>query len=258
VKDPAERKTAAEMLLHPFLAHCKSNLLLEELVSKCHTIALQRGYGIYEDEDDHEFDSEPEESSAGVTDVNESGTWVTKSNEDEGETPLPKRERRRKKEKQAKNESKESKLDKPDKPKKEIDDEFGAGTYMDESGTSKHKYGLQDELTAIYRKDCTIRIPFLSVSCLDPKSLLSTNSEDNDLRSILTNLTADPALVPPFSPNALPPTLGNLVKTLGTYKKGVEDGGGGSASNEEQRKTLLRNQQVITDLTTTLKTVFRL
>jgi hypothetical protein len=64
-----------------------------------------------------------------------------------------------------------------------------ANSYMDEAGTSKHKYGLQDELTAIYRKDCTIRIPFLSVSCLEPRVLLSMSAEDNDVRGTLTNLT---------------------------------------------------------------------
>ena len=82
----------------------------------------------------------------------------------------------------------DEKQNKDDKQKIEAPDEE---EYMDEVGTSKskHKYGLQDELTAIYRKDCTIRIPFLSVSCLEPKVLLSSNQEDNDLRGILTNLT---------------------------------------------------------------------
>lgn len=80
------------------------------------------------------------------------------------------------------------------------EDDNDANAYMDESGTSKHKYGLQDELTAIYRKDCTIRIPFLSVSCLEPRNLLSTAAEDNDLRNILTNLTG--MLVIAFMPPA--------------------------------------------------------
>lgn len=257
VKDPSQRKTAAEMLLHPFVADCKPNALLAELVAKCQAIAAQRGYGLYEDDYDGTFLQKEPGTSSSVTEVNESGTWVTRDKDQEEEAPAPKKEKKEKKlKKDKKKEPKEGKADKDEKaPKKDISAEIGSEQYMDESGTSKHKYGLQDELTAIYRKDCTIRIPFLSVSCLEPRNLLSANVEDNDLRGVLTNLTADPALVPPFTSLALPPTLGNLVKTLGYHKRGVDDT---SSSNEAYRKAMLRNQQVVTDLTTTLKTVFRL
>jgi hypothetical protein len=55
MKDPAYRRTAAEMLLHPFVAECKPNALLAELVAKCQAIVAQRGYGSYEDENEDTF-----------------------------------------------------------------------------------------------------------------------------------------------------------------------------------------------------------
>jgi hypothetical protein len=267
VKDPAQRRTAAEMLLHPFVAECKPNALLAELVAKCQAIVAQRGYGSFADENEDTFRKKDHDSNSSVTDVNESGTWVTKAKgegeaEGEGTVVHPPRNKQLVENKKPRTRVQEliynfdrqdEKQNKDDKQKIEAPDEE---EYMDEVGTSKskHKYGLQDELTAIYRKDCTIRIPFLSVSCLEPKVLLSSNQEDNDLRGILTNLTANPALVPAFSPLALPPTLSNLVKTLGYQKRCAEE----HFNSDAQRKAFLRDQQMVNDLTTTLKTVFRL
>lgn len=51
-QDPTQRKTAAEMLQHPFVAGSKTKELLAELVAKCQSIAAQRGYGLYDDEDE--------------------------------------------------------------------------------------------------------------------------------------------------------------------------------------------------------------
>ena len=40
---------------HPFVAECKPNALLAELVAKCQAIVAQRGYGSYEDENEDTF-----------------------------------------------------------------------------------------------------------------------------------------------------------------------------------------------------------
>lgn len=108
------------------------------------------------------------------------------------------------------------------------------------------KYGLKDELTAIYRKDCTIRIPFLSLQVLNPNTLLSSAPEENKLRSTLAALTSTAAIIPPAVD--LPATLSNLVKTLSGYitHPAVPNILGDKINSNT------------TDLNTTLKTIFRL
>lgn len=202
VKEISQRPTAAELLKHPFVSNCKAIDLLAELVQRCQTIAAQQG------------DLLDEEQSLYLNTIigDESGTWISK------------------------------------------DDALISGTFVQHPNSemqtvSEHdlptppptiKYGLKDELTAIYRKDCTIRIPLLSCKALNPNVLLSVATEDNNFRTTLSTLTSNPAIIP-VNMN-LPPTLSNLVKTLAGHTHAGPD----------------HSTQHINNLNTTLKTIFRL
>jgi len=202
VKEASRRAAAADLLKHPFLSNCKSTDLLAELVEKCKAIVAQHG-SLYDDDDDGLY--------LNTIMGDESGTWISKDDIMASGTFVQ-----------------HLNLDAQNTPEQEL-----------YTPPSTIKYGLKDELTAIYRKDCTIRIPLLSCSALNPTLLLSATPEDNNIRATLCSLTSNPAIIPPTID--LPATLSNLVKTLAGPTVQL-----GSHPNQN------------TNLNTTLKTIFRL
>jgi len=52
------------------------------------------------------------------------------------------------------------------------------------------EFGLHDKLYAIYRQDCTIRVPWLNLNYISPLSLLSHN-DDNLVRSTVAELSSN-------------------------------------------------------------------
>jgi len=205
------RASAADLLKHPFVQNCKSVDLLVELVEKCKNIVIQQG-GLYDDDDDAIYQTDNNNFNTVVG--GESGTWISKGTF----VQYPSTELLK---------SEQEVLTPP----------------------QTIKYGLKDELTAIYRKDCTIRIPFLSHRVLNPQTLLSLAPEENKIHATLAALTSTTAIIPPAVD--LPATLSNLVKTLSgcmnsqPYSLNPQDGNNKASSNT-------------TDLNTTLKTILRL
>jgi serine/threonine protein kinase len=61
IKDMAQRPTAEELLKHPFLANPKPKSILVELVEKCKKVIQQRGYALYESDEDEGMSGEEEE-----------------------------------------------------------------------------------------------------------------------------------------------------------------------------------------------------
>ncbi len=131
---------------------------------------------------------------------------------------------------------------------------------------------------AIYRKDCTVRLPFLRLSMLSPEAMLARGNPD-DLSTTLNYLAeeesagvrarpprerAHPLPIPPPragltrapaqlhipQPLRLTNPLINLVRTL-AYQRQM--------SAEPMRpKEVEVNAKIVSDLSATLKTLFRI
>jgi len=66
-------------------------------------------------------------------------------------------------------------------------------------GSADKLFGMQDALLAIYRKDCTIRLPFLRLSMLNPDAILAGGDLVSDLNGALSSLCEEDSTVCPFS-----------------------------------------------------------
>jgi len=109
-------------------------------------------------------------------------------------------------------------------------------------------FGLQDRLQKIYRKDCTIHLPFLDVGYISPSALLSQNN--NDTKAILSELGAGSIPSSQISSYLLSPTVNNLIMTLGNHKRIQE-------AAPMQNAEIVTNIRVVAELTSTLKTIFK-
>eukprot|EP01087_Luapelamoeba_hula_P019950 TRINITY_DN669_c2_g1_i2.p1 TRINITY_DN669_c2_g1~~TRINITY_DN669_c2_g1_i2.p1 ORF type:complete len:795 (+),score=143.96 TRINITY_DN669_c2_g1_i2:48-2387(+) len=121
-------------------------------------------------------------------------------------------------------------------------------------------FGLQDKLRAIYRRDCTIQVPFLNANYISPDCLLTPdrlttatlNELCGDQQQQLLFVTEDITSSGSGSGSDKPvygQPLGNLVKTLGYH-------------TEKQRHApmtgleITQSARIVDELTTTLKTIF--
>jgi len=108
-------------------------------------------------------------------------------------------------------------------------------------------FGLEDTVQAIYRKDVTIPLPFLSLSYISPDRLL--DEETGDISSTIGDLCSTEK-VPPLDTLQLTTQLSNLVKTLAYHQKRQYEVP--MSSREVDVNTKLTK-----DLTSTLKTIFK-
>ncbi|GAM21104.1 hypothetical protein SAMD00019534_042790 [Acytostelium subglobosum LB1] len=112
------------------------------------------------------------------------------------------------------------------------------------------KETLSESLHAIYRSDCTIQIPFLSLSnTISSDCLLSTEPMYNDYASVLSDLCSDPSL--DSSRISFNPSVGNLIKTLAYHKDRQEN-------VLFTPKDSIQNAKIVGDLSSTVKTIYRL
>lgn len=115
-----------------------------------------------------------------------------------------------------------------------------------EDPTTPHSLD-ENELQAIYNRDCTIRIPFLNLNYISPGSLLS-REDDDEVGNILVELCGGKPFV---QLEELGPNLGNLLKTL-AYHKHRETTVPMPIRQAEQ------TARVVSELQSTLKTIFTL
>jgi len=108
-------------------------------------------------------------------------------------------------------------------------------------------FGLEDTVQAIYRKDVTIPLPFLSLAYISPDRLL--DEETSDITSTIGDLCSTEK-VPPLDTLQLTPQLSNLVKTLAYHQKRQYEVPMSSREVDV-------NTKITKDLTSTLKTIFK-
>ncbi|KAL6065407.1 serine/threonine-protein kinase dst2 isoform X3 [Balamuthia mandrillaris] len=274
-RDPAKRPDAAGLLEHPFVKNCKPKSILAELVQMCRDTVERRGYTVTET---HEEEAAYDDNNTGTVVTRDADTWINNTDDtgtmvlkgddvfdagttvykgdtttatdfDSGTTvfrggdedddhsafstfiQVPEPESR-----DATLYKKPSITRPTHHPRKKVTDD------------PKRNFGLKDELQKIWRKDCTIQIPFISLNYISPESLLS-NKDANDIKTTLDEL----ALGSSSSLNsaALSPTINNLLKTL-TYHKTRE------RLTPMTPKEMEQNTCIVADLTSTLKTILRL
>lgn len=116
----------------------------------------------------------------------------------------------------------------------------------------KRGFGLRDRLQNIYRKDCTVQIPFLNLNYISPEWLLRKDTEQGareavtaTMQDLMLNTSAQQLMNLPLSP-----TLGNLIKSLGFHKQ-CQQFVPMSPKESEQ------NARIVNELTSTLKTILR-
>jgi len=108
---------------------------------------------------------------------------------------------------------------------------------------------LQEELRAIYRKDCTIRIPFLHLNYINPMSLLYEEGS-KDFRNTLSELCSGEESLTMESIISKT-TLGNLLVTLDYHTKR-------QITVPMTTQDIERNARIVRELNSTIKTILRL
>jgi hypothetical protein len=112
---------------------------------------------------------------------------------------------------------------------------------------SQHHFRLSDKLQAIYRQDCTIRVPWLNLDYISPLSLIS-HDDDSLIRLALAELAQD---APPIDQLTLNPYLCNLIKTY-VYHRYKQD------SVPMTPQQVDHTARIVNELTAALKTILRL
>eukprot|EP00011_Vannellida_sp_DIVA3-517-6-12_P003305 CAMPEP_0114625240 /NCGR_PEP_ID=MMETSP0168-20121206/11170_1 /TAXON_ID=95228 ORGANISM="Vannella sp., Strain DIVA3 517/6/12" /NCGR_SAMPLE_ID=MMETSP0168 /ASSEMBLY_ACC=CAM_ASM_000044 /LENGTH=506 /DNA_ID=CAMNT_0001836519 /DNA_START=256 /DNA_END=1773 /DNA_ORIENTATION=- len=236
-KEVDKRPDAETLLKHPFVANCRAKAILEELVLEKGLQSAGRRMATYD----------PQSEGTYVENVDQFGTTVINSDDEFdqfGTTVM---------------------TDEPEgKGRSELSDFFYGGGRGDsaEQGTDTMRirkfdttdrrtltadpsrgFGLHDQLQAIFRKDCCINVPFLNLNYLSPAHLLSANKA-YDSKKMIHDLCPEEIEVK-VSDVKLPPTLGNLVRSL-AYHQHRRDGVAMSLSELEQ------DDRIITELTSTV------
>jgi len=218
VKDPSRRPTAQKLLQHKFVIECKSQSILAEAVAQCKELKANRHFEDDDDDDEGTY-SEDMVSAAFSThdDKSQFGTTVDKFDNDDTTVS-----------------TKQASTKKAIRGRRRVEADPSRG------------FGLQDKLQGIYRKDCTIRVPFLNLNYLSPLCLLDSDSDYSDSKTI-SELCNNHN----YTKNAkLSPTLGNLVKTLAYHRKRQD-------AVPMTVKECNQADRVVVELTQTLKTIFR-
>ncbi|EFA77693.1 putative protein serine/threonine kinase [Heterostelium album PN500] len=110
------------------------------------------------------------------------------------------------------------------------------------SKSKEPKETLSESLHAIYRSDCTIQIPFLTLNSLSTDFLLNNEPKHNDYSGTLSDLCPDSLLE--SSRLAFNISVGNLIKSL-TYHKDRQE------NVLFTPKESLQNTKVVGDLSST-------
>jgi serine/threonine protein kinase len=254
VKDPNKRPTAEKLLQHKFVANCKPAAILVEAIEASKAAVANRGPL---DDDDPEAPEDPAaaggqtDAPAGSTNTISSATSDDGSSFDAGTVRT----------------HDFGTVVQPDPPGTltSRSGTVGAATSSSPAGTLQsatlrrrtklaadpaRNFGLQDRLQAIYRKDCTIRVPFLNLAYLSPLSLLEPAAAHDDGKTIGELCPNQPFLSTNKAPLSLSPTLGNLVRTL-AYHRMRQD------AEPMTVKEVNQCDRVAVELTQTLKTIFR-
>jgi len=179
IKHPVNRSTASALLKHPFVNNCKPATILVELVEKCKKAIEQTGLPtqLYNDEDENE-------GMPGTGDEPEDDEPTKNEVDNSAEYPTV--------------------LQHTDKSAK-----------MRLTQDPARGFGLQDKFHKIYRKDYTIRIPWLNLNYISPLNLLTPTDE---LKSAVADMSSDENVleVEDISNN---PQLINLLKTYQYHKE---------------------------------------
>jgi len=109
-------------------------------------------------------------------------------------------------------------------------------------------FGLQDQLQNIYRKDCTIGVPFLNLNYISPECLLSR--EHADTKPVLVDLAGNSLPTSQIFSYPPSPTLNNLTMMMAHHKLRQE-------TVPMSPKEVAQNARIVAELTSTLKTIFR-
>lgn len=218
VRDPNARPTAEQLLKHPFVSNTKPKTILVDVVEQCKRIKASRGrntkYEDYSDED------EPDDGTGDVQEEEWESILVhnnaTASASHYGTTQGP------------------GDADGGENPLKMTED-------------PAREFGLHDKLRAIYRQDCTIRIPWLNLNYIAPLTLLSP-TEDALLRTTIAELNGNQ---PVPESMALNHQLINLIKTY-AYHRRKQDCVPMTQSQVDH------TTRIVHELSTCLKTIFRM
>ncbi|EGC36664.1 hypothetical protein DICPUDRAFT_150832 [Dictyostelium purpureum] len=109
---------------------------------------------------------------------------------------------------------------------------------------------LSENLQNIYRNDCTIQLPFLTLNNITTDYLVSTEYKYNDFKLALSDLCADQNIIS-SSKLSFSPFMGNLIKSL-SYHKDIQE-------NELMTpKESIQNTKTVNEISSTVKTIFRL
>lgn len=108
--------------------------------------------------------------------------------------------------------------------------------------------GLNDKLQAIYRQDCTVRVPWLNLDYISPLSLINADNETAVIRMALAELAQDSF---PVDNPSLNPYLVNLIKTY-VYHRYKQDYVPMTPQQVEH------TARVVNELSAALKTILRL
>lgn len=180
-KDKTRRPTAEMLLKHPFVSNTKPKSILADLVDLAKRVKAEKGLRIQK-----AVSYADEEEGLGAPDESEE-VWAF----GEG-APVQQLQ--------------PSQHASSNGPNHNLANNSGTVHWSDDEDLL---FGLNDQLQAIYRQDCTIRVPWLNLDYISPLSLISF---DNDafIRLALSELAQD-AL--PSEQLTLNPHLINLIKT---------------------------------------------
>lgn len=214
-KDMRLRPTAEMLLKHPFVSNPKPKSILVNVVDLAKRVKLEKGLRVqkavvYADE---------EEGLAAPEDTEE--VWAFGN-----EIPLQMP---------------------PGQAQHGHAGNFDSGTVAISAGDEDPVAALNDKLQAIYRQDCTIRVPWLNLDYISPLSLI-TESDDDFLRLALAELAQDS--VPVHQPT-LNPHLINLIKTY-VYHRYKQD------SVPMTPQQIDHTARIVNELSAALKTILRL
>jgi serine/threonine protein kinase len=216
IRDPNLRPTAEQLLKHPFVSNTKPKTILVEVTDQCKRIKASRGRSTkYED----------------YSDEDESATLAGDPQEEEWESVLVHH----------------STPHGPAAPAASDPGLDGIDDRLKMAEDPAREFGLHDKLRAIYRQDCTIRIPWLNLNYIAPLTVL-TPTEDSLLRATIAELNGNQ---PVPESMALNHQLINLIKTY-AYHRRKQD------CVPMTQQQVDHTTRIVHELSTCLKTIFRM
>lgn len=222
-KDMRHRPTAEMLLKHPFVSNPKPKSILADVVDLAKRVKLEKGLRVqkavvYADEE--EGMAAPEETEE---------VWAFGVEPSPASSPIPAP-------------ALLSALPTPSRAeplRRSAPDAFGDMDAL---------LGLNDKLQAIYRQDCTVRVPWLNLDYISPLQLINADNEGAIIRMALSELAQDSL---PVDNPSLNPYLVNLIKTY-VYHRYKQDYVPMTPQQVEH------TARVVNELSAALKTILRL